>query len=101
MVGLIIRMGLRATARAQVNVSTAQRLKSVLPKTFAGLSAAAGGFDGGDVDLLHGHHGVEGALGLSATGGKRIHEGARVICQERPQRSLAPTATGFPLRHCQ
>jgi hypothetical protein len=36
------------------------------------VSAATGGFDGGDVDLFHGHHSVEGALGLSATGGEGI-----------------------------
>ncbi len=39
-------------------------------------SAAAGGVYGGDVDFFHGHHGLEGALGLFAAGAVGVHEGA-------------------------
>jgi hypothetical protein len=37
-----------------------------------GTSASPGRLDGGDVDLLHCHHRLEGTLCLSATGRKRI-----------------------------
>jgi hypothetical protein len=37
-----------------------------------GVLAAAGFFDGGYVDLLHGHHGFEDALGFGAAGGHAV-----------------------------
>jgi len=42
--------------------------------------ASPGGLDGGDVDLLHRHHRLEGTLGLIAAGGERIgvRKGGRV-----------------------
>src|SRR5688500_9170108 len=40
-------------------------------------SAPPRGLDGGDVDLLHRHHRLEGTLCLTATGGKRIGQRAR------------------------
>lgn len=42
-------------------------LAFIIERLLLGLTAA-GRFDGGDVDLLHGHHGREGALGLGAVG---------------------------------
>ncbi len=38
---------------------------------------AAGGFDGGDVDLAHGHHRGKSAFGLRAAGGDGFGERAR------------------------
>ena len=35
-------------------------------------SALARCLDGGDVDLLHRHHGLEGTVGLTATSRKRV-----------------------------
>jgi hypothetical protein len=35
-------------------------------------SASAGGLDGGDVDLLHRHHRIEGTLCISAASRERI-----------------------------
>src|SRR5947207_6377200 len=51
--------------------------------------------DGGDVDLLHRHHRLEGALCLTATGRKRIGERARSDLPREAPAVLAPTALAF------
>src|SRR5947207_5065685 len=51
--------------------------------------------DGGDVDLLHRHHRLEGALCLTATGRKRIGERARRDLPGEAPAVLAPTALAF------
>ena len=58
-------------------------------------SASPRCLDGGDVDLLHGHHRLEGALGLSATGGKRIGQRARGDLPGEAPAVLAPAAGAF------
>jgi phosphate:Na+ symporter len=58
-------------------------------------SAAPRRLDGGDVDLLHRHHRLESALGLSATRRKRLSQRA---CGDLPGEApavLAPTALAF------
>jgi hypothetical protein len=44
--------------------------------------------DGGDVDLLHRHHRLEGTLCFTAPAASASVSTRGVICQERPQRSL-------------
>jgi hypothetical protein len=43
-----------------------------LEKSIVFTSASPRCLDGGDIDLLHRHHGLKGTLGLSATNRKRI-----------------------------
>src|SRR6185503_2494571 len=62
----------------------------------AGLkSAAPRRLDGHNVDLLHGHHRLEGALCLTTTRRKRIHERARGDLPGESPAVLAPTALTF------
>src|SRR5437867_4640011 len=51
--------------------------------------------DGGDVDLLHRHHRLEGTLCLGATSSKRIGERARGDLPGEAPAVLAPTARTF------
>jgi hypothetical protein len=61
---------------AQTGMSTPRAVKGVRDDACrcgrAYALAAAGFFDGGYVDLLHGHHGFEYALGFGATGGHAV-----------------------------
>src|SRR6059036_508838 len=59
------------------------------------LSAASRRLDGGDVDLLHRHHRLEGALRLSAAGRKRLGQRARGDLPGEAPAVLAPTARAF------
>src|SRR6266581_8882105 len=58
-------------------------------------SASPRCLDGGDVDLLHRHHRLEGALCLSATGRKRLGQRARGDLPGEAPAVLAPTARAF------
>src|ERR1039457_963530 len=58
-------------------------------------AAAPRCLDGGDVDLLHRHHRVEGTLCLTATNRKRIGERARGDLPGEAPAVLAPTALAF------
>src|SRR5438552_14458359 len=58
-------------------------------------SAASRRLDGGDVDLLHRHHRLERALGLSATGRQRLGQRPRRDLPGEPPAVLAPTARAF------
>src|SRR6185503_10210791 len=58
-------------------------------------SAAPRRVDGGDVDLLHAHHRLEGALGLGATGRKRVDQRARGDLPREAPAVLAPAALAF------
>src|SRR5580704_4125304 len=58
-------------------------------------SAASRRLDGGDVDLLHRHHRLEGALGLSSTGRQRVGQRARGDLPGEAPAVLAPTARAF------
>src|SRR5437762_7647056 len=58
-------------------------------------SVASRRLDGGDVDLLHRHHRLEGALGLSATGRHRVGQRARGDLPGEAPAVLAPTARAF------
>ena len=58
-------------------------------------SAAPGGFDLGDVDFLHGHHGIEGALGFIAAGRHRLGQHARGDLPGDAPFVLAPAAGTF------
>src|SRR5213592_2902240 len=58
-------------------------------------SAASRRLDGGDVDLLHRHHRLEGALGLSAAGRQRVGQHARGDLPREAPAVLAPTARAF------
>src|SRR5512141_1850393 len=58
-------------------------------------SAAPRRLDRGDVDLLHRHHRVEGAFGLSAAGRKRVGQRARGDLPGESPAVLAPTARAF------
>jgi hypothetical protein len=51
-------------------------------------SAAARCFDGGDVDLLHRHHGPKARLASAPPAASASVSARGVICQKRPQRSL-------------
>ena len=51
--------------------------------------------DGGDVDLRHRHHRLEGTLGLTATSRKRLGERARGDLPGEAPAVLAPTALAF------
>src|SRR5678815_2612756 len=53
------------------------------------------GLDGGDVDLLHRHHRLEGALRLIAAGRKRVGEHARGDLPGEAPAVLAPAALAF------
>ena len=64
-----------------------------------GLPAACG-LDRGDVDLLHRHHGREGALCLIASGGKGVRERTRGDLPGQAPAVLAPAALTFLARHC-
>src|SRR5262245_42289318 len=59
------------------------------------LSASPRSLDGGDVDFLHRHHGLEGTLCLTATSRKRIDECARGDLPGDAPAILAPTALAF------
>src|SRR6266545_2236694 len=58
-------------------------------------SAASRRLDDGDVDLLHRHHRLEGALGLSATGRHRVGQCAWGDLPGEAPAVLAPTARAF------
>src|SRR5213594_227118 len=58
-------------------------------------SAASRRLDSGDVDLLHRHHCLEGALGLSATGRQRVGQRARGDLPGEAPAVLAPAARAF------
>ena len=49
-------------------------------------SASARCLDGGDVDLLHRHHRLEGTLGLTANSRKRPGKGSRAAYARDRQR---------------
>jgi hypothetical protein len=51
--------------------------------------------DFGDVDLLHGHHGVEGTLGFGATSRERLGQHARGDLPGEAPAVLAPSALTF------
>src|SRR5215207_9325299 len=55
-------------------------------------SSASGSFDSGDVDLFHGHHGIEGAFCLVAAGGQSVGEGARSDLPVEAPAVFAPAA---------
>src|SRR5262245_62408607 len=55
-------------------------------------SASPGLLDRGDVDLLHRHHRVEGALGLAAAGRERVGQDARRDLPGQAPAVLAPAA---------
>src|SRR4051812_33195411 len=57
-------------------------------------SAAAGGFDFGDVDLVHFHHRGKGAPGFSAAGRPCVRQHAR---RDLPEDSPAVFAPATPL----
>src|SRR5437899_6671871 len=65
------------------------------PRGPAASSVASRHLDGGDVDLLHRHHRLEGALGLSATGRQRLGQRARGNLPGEAPAVLAPTARAF------
>src|SRR5262245_45534343 len=52
-------------------------------------------FDGGDVDLLHRHHRLEGALGLAASSRKRVGEHTGSNLPGQAPAILAPPALTF------
>src|SRR6266571_1134248 len=58
-------------------------------------SASPRGLDGGDVDLLHRHHRLEGALCLIASGCKRVGQRTRRDLPREAPAVLAPTALAF------
>src|SRR5438046_3592917 len=58
-------------------------------------SASLRGLDGGDVDLLHRHHRLEGTLCLTATSGKRLGQRARGDPPGEAPAVLAPTPLAF------
>src|SRR6059058_4223071 len=58
-------------------------------------SASPRGLDGGNVDLLHRHHRLEGALFLTATRRKRLGQRARGDLPGEAPAVLAPTALAF------
>src|SRR6202035_5123077 len=58
-------------------------------------SASPRCLDGGDVDLLHRHHRLEGTLCLTATSRKRIGQRARGDLPGEAPAVLAPTALAF------
>src|SRR5258708_4941739 len=58
-------------------------------------SASARCLDGGDVDLLHRHHRLEGTLCLTATSRKRVGERAGGDLPGEAPAVLAPTALAF------
>src|SRR5437764_4085558 len=58
-------------------------------------SAASRRLDGGDIDLLHRHHRLEGALGLSATDRQRVGQRTRSDLPREAPAVLAPTARAF------
>src|SRR4249920_2282618 len=66
-----------------------------VPRPVVFTSAPPRGLDGGDVDLLHRHHRLEGTLGLTATSRKRIGERARGDLPGEAPAVLAPTARAF------
>src|SRR4051812_37536641 len=59
------------------------------------MSASPRGLDGGDVDLLHRHHRLEGTLCLTATRRKRLGQRARGDLPGEAPAVLAPTALAF------
>src|SRR5690242_20058307 len=61
---------------------------------FATLASSCG-FDGGDVDLLHFHHRLEGALRLTTASGKGIGQRARCDLPGEAPAVLAPSARTF------
>jgi len=58
-------------------------------------SAPPRGLDGGDVDLLHRHHRLEGTLCFTATGRQRLGERARGDLPGEAPAVLAPAALAF------
>ena len=58
-------------------------------------SASPRCLNGGDVDLLHRHHRLKGALCLSAAGRKRIGQRARGDLPGEAPAVLAPAACAF------
>src|SRR5918995_1497495 len=67
----------------------------LLLQPFVPTSAPPRGLDGGDVDLLHRHHRLEGTLGLTATSRKRVGQRARGDLPGEAPAVLAPTALAF------
>src|SRR5208283_2228730 len=59
------------------------------------MSASSRCLDGGDVNLLHRHHRLEGALCLTTTSRKRIGERAWGDLPGEPPAVLAPTAVAL------
>src|SRR5882762_9333965 len=59
------------------------------------MSASTRALDGGDGDLLHRHHRLEGALCLTATSRKRIGQRTRGDLPGEAPAVLAPTACAF------
>jgi hypothetical protein len=60
-----------------------------------GPSASPCCLDGGDVDLLHRHHRLEGAFGLGAAGRKGVSERTRGDLPGEAPAVLAPSARTF------
>src|SRR6266571_5062545 len=58
-------------------------------------SASPRCLDGGDVDLLHRHHRLEGTLCLTTASGKRVRQRARGDLPGEAPAVLAPTALTF------
>src|SRR3569833_3047247 len=58
-------------------------------------STSPRGLDGGDVDLPHGHHRLEGALCLVASGGKRLGQRTWGDLPGESPAILAPAARAF------
>src|SRR6185503_11310945 len=58
-------------------------------------SASPGRLDGGNVDLLHRHHRLEGTLGFTAPSRKRIGERARGDLPGEAPAVLTPTTLAF------
>src|SRR5512133_161767 len=63
--------------------------------TACATSAPPGSLNGGDVDLLHRHHRLEGTLRLTATSRKRIGQRPRGDLPRETPAVLAPTARAF------
>src|SRR5205814_5455279 len=70
---------------------------ALMPATIAFVSTSASPrcLDGGDVELLHRHHRLEGTLCLIATSRKRVGQHARGDLPREAPAVLAPTALTF------
>lgn len=67
----------RVTLGHRPQIISNRNVVTAIPFHHAPPSAAAGGFDFGDVDFSHVHHRGEDASGFSAAGGQRVQQHAR------------------------